>query len=103
MGVSPERRQDRGQPAGALSRSGGRRLDYESVIASAVGPSGIYLFELGAQPGGPEGRSHTTAGSKPIAVVERPRSVPALRSCLVVLVVGTASWCQSGGTSSRTR
>ena len=54
-----------------------------------VGPNGIYLFELEAQPGGPEGRSDTTAGSKPIDIIERPRSVPALRSCLFWVVVGT--------------
>lgn len=34
---------------------------------------GNYLSELEAQPGGPSGWSHTTAGSKPIAVVDRPR------------------------------
>ena len=38
------------------------------------------------------GASDTTAGSQPIGVIERPRSVPALRSCLVVVVVGMESW-----------
>jgi hypothetical protein len=40
-----------------------------------IGPNGNYLFELEAQPGGPEGRSDMTAGSKPIRVIERPRNV----------------------------
>ncbi len=34
---------------------------------------GNYLSELEAQPGGPSGWSHTTAGSKPIAGIDRPR------------------------------
>ena len=37
--------------------------------------NGTYLFELAAQPGGPSGRPDTTAGSGPISVVGRPRSV----------------------------
>jgi hypothetical protein len=68
-----------------------------------AGPNGNYLFELEAQPGGPEGRSDTTAGSKPLLVIERPRSVPALWSCLQMVVVGTDSWFPRGGTSSQTR
>jgi RHS repeat-associated protein len=39
------------------------------------GQNGNYLFELEAQPGGPMGRPDTTAGSKPISPVGRPRSV----------------------------
>src|SRR5689334_22351733 len=36
------------------------------------GLNGTYLFELEVQPGGPEGRPVTIAGSQPIAVVGRP-------------------------------
>ena len=39
------------------------------------GQNGNYLFELEAQPGGPMGRPDTTAGSKPITPIGRPRSV----------------------------
>ena len=39
------------------------------------GQNGNYLSELEAQPGGPEGRPHTTAGSKPIATTGRPQGV----------------------------
>src|SRR5271165_6410800 len=39
------------------------------------GKNGTYLFELEVQPGGPEGRPDTTAGSKPIPVVGRPQGV----------------------------
>ncbi len=78
-------------------------MDYESAFASPeIGPNGIYLFELEAQPGGPAGRSDTTAGSKPIRCLERPQSAPALRSCHFVLV-GTNAWFHSGNTLSRTR
>jgi hypothetical protein len=45
-------------------------------------PNGTYLFELAAQPGGPEGRSDTTAGSEPISVVDRPRSERPPRTAL---------------------
>ena len=45
------------------------------VASRRNGPNGNYLFELEAQPGGPEGRSDTTAGSKPILTIERPRNV----------------------------
>ena len=37
------------------------------------GLTGTYLFELEAHPGWPQGRSLTTAGSKPIRIIERPR------------------------------
>src|SRR3972149_994315 len=103
MGVSPLTWQDRGlTPARA---DAGRSLDHESVccLLPEEGRNGIYLFELEAQPGGPEGRSHTTAGSQPIGLVERPRSVPALRSCLLMVVVGSLTRVLSGGTSSQTR
>ena len=39
------------------------------------GQNGNYLSELEAQPGGPEGRPHTTAGSWPIAITGRPQGV----------------------------
>ena len=39
------------------------------------GQNGNYLSELEAQPGGPEGRPHTTAGSRPIATTGRPQGV----------------------------
>ncbi|MCC7538972.1 MAG: RHS repeat-associated core domain-containing protein, partial [Deltaproteobacteria bacterium] len=38
-----------------------------------TGPIGNYLFELAAQPGGPQGRSNTTTGSKPNTRIDRPR------------------------------
>src|SRR5688572_31617156 len=44
------------------------------------GQIGTYLFELGAQPGGPWGSSDTTAGSRPIRDLERPRDDRPLRS-----------------------
>ena len=70
----------------ATRTSGGGGLDPESAARNGPphppqGRNGNYLFELEAQPGGPEGRSNTTAGSQPIGVIERPQSVPALRSC----------------------
>lgn len=37
--------------------------------------NGAYLSEFATQPGGPEGRPHTTAGSKPIVKTGRPRGV----------------------------
>src|SRR5262249_48947316 len=37
------------------------------------GPNGNYLFELGAQPGGPLGWSDKEAGSEPIPSSDRPR------------------------------
>jgi len=106
-GVSPLTRQDRGLrpcvPANGYPTSAGGSVDHESVFRLLpVGRDGIYLFELEAQPGGPEGRSDNIAGSQPINRIERPRSVPALRSCLLV-VDGTNSWFHSGNTSSRTR
>ena len=42
---------------------------------SRVGLNGTYLYELEAQPGGPEGRPDTTAGSKPIRKNGRPQGV----------------------------
>lgn len=39
------------------------------------GPNGNYLYELTAQPGGPEGRPDATAGSKPIAENGQPQGV----------------------------
>jgi len=38
----------------------------------SFGQNGNYLSELKAQPGGPEGRPHTTTGSKPIPILGRP-------------------------------
>ena len=108
MGVSPWLWQDRGQrpreqtlaEVWTTSPRPAKRVPR----LPPVGPNGIYLFELEAQPGGPEGRSDTTAGSKPITIVERPRSVPALRSCLfLVVVTGTESWLPSQDSSCRTR
>jgi hypothetical protein len=66
MEASPGGWQDRGlSPAEA---DAGRSLDDESMFLflPEEGRNGNYLFELEAQPGGPEGRSDTTAGSKPI-------------------------------------
>ncbi len=41
----------------------------------AFGQNSNYLFELAAEPGGPEGRSLTTAGSGPISILDRPPGV----------------------------
>jgi len=38
-----------------------------------IGSNGTYLFEFATQPGGPVGRSDTTAGSRPIPKLDRPR------------------------------
>lgn len=43
-------------------------------MANGKGSSGNYLFELIAQPGGPEGRSDTMTGSWPIRKIELPRN-----------------------------
>jgi hypothetical protein len=53
----------------------GCRAVSDSAVKSMQGKNGTYLFELEAQPGGPEGRPLTTAGSKPIAIAGRPRGV----------------------------
>ena len=42
---------------------------------SRVGLNGTYLYELEAQPGGPEGRPDMTAGSKPIGEIGLPQGV----------------------------
>ncbi len=53
-----------------------RRTGVMATPAKSVkGTNGTYLFELEAQPGGPEGRPLTTAGSEPIPVPGRPRGV----------------------------
>ena len=65
-------------PGDPGARNQAHRVNRRPVVAHrgrANGQNGTYLFELGAQPGGPEGRPHTTAGSKPIAVTGRPRGV----------------------------
>src|SRR5271165_3377712 len=49
-----------------MDRVGGRRRQ---------GQNGTYLFELEVQPGGPEGRPDTTAGSQPIRIIGRPQGV----------------------------
>lgn len=61
------------------------------------GPNGNYLFELEAQPGGPEGRSDTKTGSQPIAIAEPPRNVRPL----VLPFLWTGSW--PAGVSSHTQ
>lgn len=50
----------------ARERALGQPVVHETVNVQSKneGPSGNYFFELKAQPGGPEGRSFTTAGSK---------------------------------------
>ena len=47
----------------------------------AAGQNGNYLCELEAQPGRPEGRPHTTAGSKPITIIGRPQDVRPCSPC----------------------
>ncbi|MGA2988774.1 MAG: RHS repeat-associated core domain-containing protein, partial [Terriglobia bacterium] len=47
----------------------------ETPAKTVKGTNGTYLFELVAQPGGPEGRPLTTAGSKPIRILGRPQGV----------------------------
>lgn len=54
-----------------------------SAKQGLVDTNGTYLFELEAQPGGPEGRPHTTTGSKPKSITGRPRGV---RPCSPLLV-----------------
>jgi len=59
-----------------LGRCPAAALVHETALrcgAGWKGLSGNYLSELEAQPGGPSGRSLTTAGSKPIDEVDRPR------------------------------
>src|SRR5450631_449918 len=46
-----------------------------STPGAGFGQNGNYLSELEAQPGGPEGRPHMTAGSKPIRKLGRPQGV----------------------------
>ena len=75
--VQDRRLRWRGNPKAARANAG-ESLHHECVCTFAGGRDGNYLFELEAQPGGPEGRSLTTAGSRPIDIVERPRSVPDL-------------------------
>jgi hypothetical protein len=114
MGNSPvfaqDRRLRRQGNLKATHASAGESLHHECAARKPAGiptftggRDGNYLFELEAQPGGPEGRSLTTAGSQPIVVVERPRSVPAFRSCDFVVLMGTTLVILRGDTSSRTR
>ena len=70
------------------------RPDNGAARLSPEGRDGNYLFELEAQPGGPEGRSHTTAGSWPIAISERPRD----HRPLVLVLVNRGVEC--GGSSA---
>ncbi len=63
-----------------------------------LGTNGTYLFELGAQPGGPEGRLHTTAGSGPILVISLPQSV---RSCSPAFRSGSSHPGQGPVSSSK--
>ena len=76
-----------GAKTSASGTSGNRRF---SAGEERLGPSGTYLCELTAQPGGPEGRPHTTAGSKPITETGRPRGAqpcsPRLVKCSSHLV-----------------
>ena len=74
----------------------GKRTGHrENVIPGTAGQNGNYLSELEAQPGGPEGRPHTTAGSKPIPILGRPQGVrprsPDPNQCDPASVIG-AGW-----------
>ena len=51
------------------------RIPVLAEPAKSGSMNGSYLFELVVQPGGPEGRPLTTAGSKPITKPGRPRDV----------------------------
>ena len=64
-----------GEAEGSCGSPGGEREACGCGVhcAASTGPCGTYLCELEAQPGGPEGRSDTTAGSEPIAILELPR------------------------------
>ena len=59
-----------------------------------AGQAAITSSRSRAQPGGPEGRSHTTAGSRPIAISERPRD----HRPLVLVLVNRGVEC--GGSSA---
>lgn len=63
-----------------------------------LGQNGTYLFELEAQPGGPEGRLDTTAGSQPILVISRPQGV---RSCSPAFWSGSSHLGQGPVSSSK--
>ena len=63
-----------------------------------LGQNGTYLFELEAQPGGPEGRLVTTAGSQPIGVLSRPQGV---RSCSPAFWSGSSHLGQGPVSSSK--
>ncbi len=72
----------RGAGPASLGAKTGAPVFFQPDVGAAVsaneevdesGPNGIYLSELLAQPGGPEGRPHTTAGSEAIKVIGRPR------------------------------
>ena len=62
-----------GRFTGALIPLNGLRGRIGSGGMTREGLTGTYLFELEAHPGWPQGRSVTTAGSKPINGIERPR------------------------------
>ena len=52
-----------------------------SMTPRAAGQNGNYLCELEAQPGRPEGRPDTTAGSKPISIIGLPQGVRPCSPC----------------------
>ena len=78
--------------AGRCEGKGKRTGHRENVIPGTAGQNGNYLSELEAQPGGPEGRPHTTAGSKPIPILGRPQGVrprsPDPNQCEPASVIG---------------
>lgn len=55
-------------------RNGIAALESEPILGSSAGRIDNYLCELGAQPGGSQGRPDTTAGSRPIGILGRPTS-----------------------------
>src|SRR5690606_24262232 len=65
----------------------------------SLGMNGTYLSEFATQPGGPEGRPHTTAGSKPIRETGRPRGV---RPCSPLLGWRSSHLVPSPVSNSRT-
>jgi YD repeat-containing protein len=66
------------RPGGLGAKTNALQSDWIFLVEQerrSKGQNGTYLSELLAQPGGPEGRSITTAGSWPILVHDRPRGV----------------------------
>ena len=84
-GFTPMRESGPGSLGAEILRPGRSGTGRGNAREGEASTNGTYLCELEAQPGGPEGRPHTTAGSEPIRETGRPRDV---RPCSPVLVLG---------------